>query len=149
MTRSIRLAFTCAALVCLAAPALAQPTGNKQKALELYEQGNTQYNLGRWQEAIDLFTRAYEAYSAPEFLFNIAQAHRQAGNCDDAVFFYRRYLANKPDAPNRTEVEGFIKDLEANCKKSDTGGTETDTGGSETGGTGATGGDTGETGAGT
>src|SRR6188508_1684296 len=102
MKRSIRLVFACAVLLTLAtAPAQAQPTGDKKKALALYEKGNTQYNLGRWKEAITLFTQAYEEYNAPEFLFNIAQAHRQDENCSEALFFYRRYLANKPNATNK------------------------------------------------
>ncbi|HLU64955.1 MAG TPA: tetratricopeptide repeat protein [Kofleriaceae bacterium] len=113
--RALCTAAACAVLLA-SAPAAAQPTGDKQKALELYDKGNVQYNLGRWDEAVELFTKAYEAYSAPEFLFNIAQAHRQAGRCTQALFFYRRYLAVKPDAPNRGEVEGFIGELEPTCE---------------------------------
>ncbi len=147
MKRSIRLVFACAVLLTLAtAPAQAQPTGDKKKALALYEKGNTQYNLGRWKEAITLFTQAYEEYNAPEFLFNIAQAHRQDENCSEALFFYRRYLANKPNATNKTEVETFIKELETKCTEG-TGGT-TGTGPTGTGTTG-TGTGTGKTGTGT
>lgn len=148
MTRPIRLALACAVLLAaVSAPALAQPTGDKKKALELYEKGNTQYNLGRWKQAIELFTQAYEIYNAPEFLFNIAQAHRQDGNCSDALFFYRRYLANKPNASNKAEVEGFIKELEGKCTE----GTGTGTTGTGTGttGTGTSGTGTGTTGTGT
>ena len=135
MIRPIRLALACAVLIAaISAPALAQPTGDKKKALELYEKGNTQYNLGRWKQAIDFFTQAYEVYNAPEFLFNIAQAHRQDGNCPEALFFYRRYLANKPNATNKSEVEGFIKELEGKCTEaSGSGTTGTGTGTSGTG----------------
>ena len=154
MTRPLRLALACALLVAaMSAPALAQPTGDKKKALELYEKGNTQYNLGRWKQAIELFTQAYEIYNAPEFLFNIAQAHRQDGNCSDALFFYRRYLANKPNATNKAEVDGFIKELEGKCTEGTGGGTTgtgTGTGTTGTGtGTGTTGTGTGTTGTGT
>jgi hypothetical protein len=148
MIRSIRLTLACAVLaLATSGPAVAQPTGDKKKALELYEKGNTQYNLGRWKQAIELFTQAYEAYTAPEFLFNIAQAHRQDGNCSEALFFYRRYLANKPNATNKTEVEGFIKELEGKCTEG-TGGGTTGTGTGTTG-TGTTGSGTGTTGTGT
>jgi hypothetical protein len=145
MIRPIRLTLACAVLIAATSgPALAQPTGDKKKALELYEKGNTQYNLGRWKQAIELFTQAYEVYNAPEFLFNIAQAHRQDGNCSEALFFYRRYLANKPNATNKSEVEGFIKELEGKCTEG-TGGTT----GTGTTGTGTTGTGTGRTGTGT
>ena len=147
MTRPIRLALACAVLLSLAsAPALAQPTGDKKKALELYEKGNTQYNLGRWKEAITFFTQAYEVYNAPEFLFNIAQAHRQDDNCSEALFFYRRYLANKPNATNKAEVDTFIKDLETKCTEGTGGSTGTGTTGTGTTGTGT---GTGKTGTGT
>ena len=150
MTRSLRLALACALLVAAtSATALAQPTGDKKKALDLYDKGNTQYNLGRWKQAIELFTQAYEVYNAPEFLFNIAQAHRQDGNCSEALFFYRRYLANKPNATNKAEVDGFIKELDGKCTEG-TGTTGTGTTGTGTTGTGTTGtGTTGTTGTGT
>ena len=148
MTRSLRLALACALLVAAtSATALAQPTGDKKKALDLYDKGNTQYNLGRWKQAIELFTQAYEVYNAPEFLFNIAQAHRQDGNCSEALFFYRRYLANKPNATNKAEVDGFIKELDGKCTEAT--GTTTGTGTTGTGTTGTTGTGTGKTGTGT
>lgn len=93
----------------------AQPTGNKAQAKALYDKGNVQYNLGRWKEAIDLFTQAYEAYDDPLILFNIGQAYRQDGNCSRAIFFYKRYLALKPNATNRPEVEKFIEKLQPGC----------------------------------
>jgi hypothetical protein len=141
MKRSIVLAIAGAILLGVTTPAPAQPTGDKTKALDLFDKGNVKYNLGRWSEAVELFTQAYEAYSAPEFLFNIGQAHRQGGNCREALFFYRRYLSNKPDASNRAEVEGFIKELEASCTAgrggSGTGGASsgTSSGGTSSGGT--------------
>ena len=152
MIRPIRLALACAVLIAaISAPALAQPTGDKKKALELYEKGNTQYNLGHWKEAIGFFTQAYEVYNAPEFLFNIAQAHRQDNNCSEALFFYRRYLANKPNATNKAEVDGFIKELEGKCTEGSGGTTGTGTTGTGTTGTGTgkTGTGTGKTGTGT
>ena len=119
--RSSRTLVACAMLLCASAPASApaqsQPNGNKKKALALYKKAEIQYDLGHWQQAIDLWVEAYETYSAPEFLFNIAQAYRQDDNCERALFFYRRYLTARPKAPNRVEVEGLIRDLEERCKK--------------------------------
>src|SRR5262249_30670262 len=47
----------------------------------------------------------------PIFLFNIAQAYRQKGDPQKAVFFYRAYLRESPRARNRAEVEGRIAEL--------------------------------------
>jgi hypothetical protein len=121
MTVSPRsLVLACALVLTAAAPVMAQqqPVGDKKKALELYDRAKVQYDLGHWKQAIDLWVQAYETFNAPEFLFNIGQAYRQDGNCDRALFFYRRYLASKPAAKNRGEVEGFMKELEGKCKPS-------------------------------
>src|SRR5688572_13706765 len=116
MKRFVAFGVLCAALWLSHWPsAEAQPTGDKVKAKALYDKGNVQYNLGRWKEAIDLFTQAYEAYDNPDLLFNIGQAYRQDGNCSRAIFFYKRYLALKPNAPNRAEVEKFIEKLQPGC----------------------------------
>lgn len=96
--------------------AYAQSNADKQSALKAYEKGTIQYNLGKWEEAIEFFEIAFETFPDAAFLFNIAQSHRQADNCQKAIFFYGRYLALKPDASNVDEVEGFIAELEAKCK---------------------------------
>lgn len=89
---------------------------NKVKALAAYKQGTTQYNLGNWERAISHFKTAFETYPDAAFLFNIAQSYRQANDCRQSAFFYKRYLAIKPKAANRVEVEGFIRDLEQACR---------------------------------
>lgn len=119
--RSLALALAVWFGVVLGAtsPALAQqPAGDKKKALALFDKGDAQYDLGRWKAAIDLWTQAYEAYPSPAFLFNIAQAYRQDQDHCQALHFYRRYLAKKPDAKNRGEVENFIAELEPRCQSS-------------------------------
>jgi hypothetical protein len=113
MHRFLALAVL-SAVLSLSPRAWAQ-SGDRAKAKALYDKGNVQYNLGRWKEAIDLFTQAYEAYDNPDLLFNIGQAYRQDGNCSKAIFFYKRYLALKPNAANRSEVEGFIAKLQPGC----------------------------------
>lgn len=113
MHRFLALAILTVALSL--SPRVHAQSGDKAKAKALYDKGNVQYNLGRWKEAIDLFTQAYEAYDNPDLLFNIGQAYRQDGNCSKAIFFYKRYLALKPNAANRSEVEAFIAKLQPGC----------------------------------
>lgn len=116
--RSSSVIVACALLLSATSPAMAQvqPASNRKKALELFDRGKIQYDLGRWEQAIDLWRQAYETFDAPEFLFNIAQAYRHQGDCAQGVFFYRRYLAGRPNAKNRDEVEKLIADLERKCK---------------------------------
>src|SRR5262245_7033283 len=86
---------------------------DKEQAKVHYRQGQTLYDLGRFQEASDEFEKAYEAYPDSALLFNLAQCQRQLGHTDRALFFYRGFLRNRPDAPNRSAVEKIIQELEA------------------------------------
>ncbi len=111
------LAVTISGQIVPLSDALAQPSPAKlAKAEAFFKKGESQYNLGNWQEAIDLYKRAYEEVPIPDLLFNIGQAYRLWENCKQSVFFYKRYLANKPDASNRAEVEDFIADQMTTCK---------------------------------
>ena len=117
--RLARLALAGAAAACTVmvgtAASHAQPAGNQQsKAEEYYNKGDAAYNLGRFDEAIENFTKAYEEWPLPEFLYNIAQSYRQQGNCKQALFFYKRFKSLKEkdkDNPltqkQRDEVDGL------------------------------------------
>ena len=52
----------------------------KQKVKKLFEDGMVQYDLRRFDVAITLFEKAFETRPDPVFLYNIAQAHRMAGD---------------------------------------------------------------------
>ncbi len=94
------------------APGGAAPTGDpKAEAKALYEKGLSEYNLGKFDLAIESFTKAYELSSAPGLLFNIAQSHRLNKNYEKASYFYTTYLRLKPDASNRSDVEQRISEM--------------------------------------
>ena len=50
------------------------------------------------EAAVAAFKEAYVLAPSPGLLFNIAQAYRLAGNCDDAAWMYRRFLDTNPPA---------------------------------------------------
>ncbi|HEY2902927.1 MAG TPA: tetratricopeptide repeat protein [Polyangia bacterium] len=81
-------------------------------AREHYQKGTAFFDLGKYQEAIKEFEAAYEAKNDPAFLYNLAQAHRLAGNPEQALRFYRTYLRRNPNPPNRADIEDKIKQLE-------------------------------------
>ncbi len=114
------------AMVLAPALALAEPKTPDQ----WYEYGVKQYDLGNFDPAIDAFKKGFEletnASKRPAYLYNIAQAYRQAKNCKDAVFFYKRYLALRDDDrtkplsdKKRAEIDKIIEDLEACVKEQD------------------------------
>src|SRR3979409_1605836 len=64
-----------------------------------YKEGETQYNLGNFPGAVDAFKKGFELEpnesKKSAYLYNVAQAYRQAKDCTNAQFFYKRYLALK------------------------------------------------------
>jgi tetratricopeptide (TPR) repeat protein len=75
--------------------------------------GHRLYRLGRYEEAVAEFRRAYEVKADARLLFDIAQCYRELGAVNQALFYYDRYLAGSPDAFDRAEVEERILELEA------------------------------------
>jgi len=89
-----------------------------ETAQDLFAKATTAYNLGRFDEAVTLFSKAYEAWPHPDFLYNIAQSHRLAKSCKQALHFYKRFLSIKDqdtEAPlsqkKHDEVDRFISEL--------------------------------------
>jgi tetratricopeptide (TPR) repeat protein len=78
---------------------------------ELYRRGMLHYELGRYPDAIDAFTRAYQASGKPALLYDLAQAYRMSRAPEKALPLYRAYLRQSPRAANRDEVERRIAEL--------------------------------------
>ncbi len=76
------------------------------------QEGDAYYKLEKYAGAIAEYEQAYLAKPDPSFLYNIAQCHRLMGNGAEAIHFYRRFLKDAPNAPNRAVAEKHIRDLE-------------------------------------
>jgi tetratricopeptide (TPR) repeat protein len=83
-----------------------------QAARDHYKRGTMLYDLTRYHEAALEYEKAFEAKDDPALLFNIAQAHRLAGEYNDAIRMYRSFLRRVPDTSNRTEVESRITEMQ-------------------------------------
>ncbi len=101
-----------AAAVALSLGANTARADDAATARELFTQGNTFFDLGQFDKAIDAWQRGYQLKNDPGFLYNIGQAYRTMGDPEKAIFFYKRYLANAPKAKNRAEVEQKIEALQ-------------------------------------
>lgn len=84
-----------------------------REAKKHYAKGDKLFALGKFDQALAEFEAAYEAKPLPKLLFNIGQAHRNLDHYDQAIFAFRKYLREVPDADNREAVEKLIDDLEA------------------------------------
>jgi len=105
----VKHALLAVALVLLAASVA--HADSETEAQEHFKRGVKLYNLGHFQDAIPEFEKAYDLDPQPILLFNIAQSHRQNGNKERALFFYRRYLEQEPNAAKRADVEQRMKEL--------------------------------------
>jgi tetratricopeptide (TPR) repeat protein len=76
-------------------------------------QGHRLYLLGRYQDAIAEYRRAYELRADPQFLFQIAEAYRQLGATEQALFYYERYLAGAAAGPDRAVAEQRVAEIES------------------------------------
>jgi tetratricopeptide (TPR) repeat protein len=74
--------------------------------------GERLFKLGRYDEAVAEYRRAYELRADPRLLYHIAECYRELGAKQQSLFYYERYLAAAPDAPERDEVLDKITELE-------------------------------------
>ena len=74
----------------LAPVALAEESRPTERVRELVAQAQKDYDIGRFDKAIDGYSKAYAEQPMPALLFNLGQCHRQQGDLERAGFFYRR-----------------------------------------------------------
>jgi tetratricopeptide (TPR) repeat protein len=117
-----RLAIAVAFGLLALAPSLAQtslaqtPAQGLEEAKALSRQAEIDFKLGRFDAARSEYSAAYEKFPTPLLLLNIGQCHRMLKAYEQAIFFYKGYLRDKPDAPNRAAIEGLIDEAEKNLE---------------------------------
>jgi tetratricopeptide (TPR) repeat protein len=100
----------CAVLAVSSAVQAKDPKDEEARAL--LQQGRKDYDLGRFKEALESYSKAYELKPLPDFLFNMAQCHRQLHQWSRASFFFKRYLDL---SPGKVSNEDVVKDLIVEC----------------------------------
>lgn len=107
---AVSLALCLALGVALAADARADPI--PEKAKQLAERGREAHDRGDYTDAISAFNEAYVLAPSAGLLFDLAQAYRLAGRCDDAAWMYRRYLDSGAQAEQRVLAETHLATVE-------------------------------------
>lgn len=79
-----------------------------QKAAALYDSGKRHFDIAEYGAAIAAWKEAYLLSSEPLLLFNIAQAHRLAGDCAQANRFYLNYKRVQPKPTNQAELDSAM-----------------------------------------
>jgi tetratricopeptide (TPR) repeat protein len=109
ITRSVGCCFALV-LALTSATATAQEGGElaTEEARGLFAAGRSAYDAGRFEQALNYFSQAYELSHRGALLFNMASAAERLRRDAEALGFYERYLQEVPDAGNRTFVEARI-----------------------------------------
>lgn len=99
----------------------AEPTNDvslevPEKARLLSDRGRQLQRDGKFADAIEAYKAAYVLAPSPGLLFNLAQAYRLNGNCEDAVWLYRRLLATDPRDDLRALANEHLEKLSP-CKR--------------------------------
>src|SRR5689334_25134546 len=121
----LRVLFAVAlALAFASTPAMAQSPDALRKAQASFDQAQTDYLQGKYDEAAQGFQDAYAARPFPQFLYNVgASFHMKGKKTSDAaaygkaVEFYKKYLQEEPNATDKPKVEQAIGVLEAEIKR--------------------------------
>ncbi|MDQ3033434.1 MAG: PEGA domain-containing protein, partial [Myxococcota bacterium] len=83
-----------------------------RRARAEFEQGYAHFEARRFREAIHSFQVAAQLVPSADLWFNIARAHEELAEWDQAVEHYRRYLRDRVDPPDRARIEAHIELLE-------------------------------------
>ncbi len=113
MTHTSR-ALIVALLLCL--PAIA----SADAFYDTYQRGLAAFKARDYAAARVEFQRAYDLRAEPLVLFNIAQTYRLEESPEQALVYYRRFLAESKIAEDlRAEAQRHVTDLEAQQAKRD------------------------------
>lgn len=94
-------------------PAPSPSPADLAHARALFQLGVTAYESGDYALALTNFEQAFALARTPVLLHNLARTHERLGNDTEAAARYEQYLQERPNAPDRAEVEARIKKLRA------------------------------------
>jgi tetratricopeptide (TPR) repeat protein len=127
MRRASRIVFA-AAVLATALGAGGRARGEEPAAKAVFLDGERSFQLGKFEDAIAAYERAFSLDPQPAFVFNIALAHRRQYEIDGkldhllrARELYRNYLRLEPGSPRRAGVEKLIVELSARIDAARTG----------------------------
>jgi len=112
MSRTAAVTLAAALLAIGAGAARADTLDPPERARALSDQGRSYHANGDYDHAIGSFKAAYELAPSPGLLFNLAQAYRLKGDCENAAIMYRSYLRTGPDQQHRELAQSHLDTVE-------------------------------------
>ena len=87
---------------------LAREKRTRERSTQLYREGVTLYKLGRFQDAVSRYSRAYEILPLPGYLYALGQSHHRLSQWKKAIHFYEMYLRDNPGTPETKIITSQI-----------------------------------------
>ena len=84
---------------------LAASSASAQAAKQHFMAGQSYYQQGRYEKAIEEFEEAYRLDPKPLLLYNIAQSHEKLGNLKEAVEYLEKFLKEDPDTDQKKSLQ--------------------------------------------
>lgn len=78
---------------------------------EVRGQAKSAFASGNYEEAAQLFREAFDISPKGNLLYNIGLCYERAGNVQQAVIYYERFVQALPDSPKRPAVQQKIAGL--------------------------------------
>lgn len=115
--RTLCLAVLVGASAGSARAADAPTPAQTKEARTHFRAGTVFYEAANYDRAIEEYLAAYKILPLPDMLFNLAQAYRLKGELRLAVEYYKRFLAERPNAPMSAEARQTLLVLEVEVSK--------------------------------
>jgi len=87
------------------------PVDQGEAARRAFDEGQAAFDRGDFTYAASEFSIAFQVTGSADVAFNVALSYDQAGDAAQAAAWYRVYITNVPDAPDRAQIEARIAEL--------------------------------------
>ncbi len=91
--------------------------GRSARARQHFEAGMRHFNKRSFREAIQEFRLAAQLVPSADLWFNIARAHEELSEYQEAADHYSLYLRDRVDPPDRAQVDALIKRLKERAEE--------------------------------
>lgn len=90
------------------------PVARARHVEELSQEGISDYMAGRYREALTKFKAALALHPVANLLFNIAKAHEQLGELENALVYYERFIkSGDADDTAREKARQRVREIKA------------------------------------
>ena len=87
----------------------------RTEARSHFKKGMDEITAGKYDDGIAELQKAYQLLPHPNVLYNIARAYAEAGDLEEAIAYFHKYLEGNP--PDKEEASQILKNLEARIKR--------------------------------